>query len=586
MTRSEAGISGFIGWFRTVIGPDSRFVWTAIIYGIGISLLWLATPISVQLLINSVASTDVATPLISLSVVLFGMLALLATLMALRLHLIALLERRIFTRVVAEITLRTIHARNPFFEDEQRRDLFNRFFDMIMAEKSLPSLLIGVFAILLEGTVGLVVTSFYHPYVFAFNAVLVVVLLVIWRVWAHEAIWTAVRQSEAKHQTAHWIQSLADSSGFFKSSRHLDHAIARSEQLSATWVSRHKSHFRQYFGQSVAFLATFAIANAGFLALGGSLIIAGQLSLGQLVAAELILSGIFYGIAQITTYLPTLYEFSANLEETTRFWHVEQEERTGGDRRPTDGALAFRAVTCDGHHFDFAVGSGEQVAAVASPDARRVLTRLIKRHSDTERGLVLLGERDIADFDLYRLRAEVVVCDRADMVEMTIRDYLELAGSEGDGRARDTRARDAGQGDVGDGDPRAPEQPFFELLALVGIDRRIGSLPHGLDTMLSGSGWPLTVGETMALKLVAALIARPRLLILSPLYDLLPTGRVDAALERLRVSGTTVMQFTRRPAGLKRDGFVNIDRDAQQRFDEADDLLDAIQVEDGHVLSV
>lgn len=573
MTRSEAGVSGFIGWFRTVIGPDSRFVWTAIIYGIGISLLWLATPISVQLLINSVASTDVATPLISLSVVLFGMLALLAILMALRLHLIALLERRIFTRVVAEITLRTIHARNPFFEDEQRRDLFNRFFDMIMAEKSLPSLLIGMFAILLEGTVGLIVTSFYHPYVFAFNAVLVVILLVIWRVWAHEAIWTAVRQSEAKHQTAHWIQSLADSSGFFKSSRHLDHAIARSEELSATWVSRHKSHFRQYFGQSVAFLATFAIANAGFLALGGSLIIAGQLSLGQLVAAELILSGIFYGIAQITTYLPTLYEFSANLEETTRFWHVEQEERTGGDRRPADGALAFRSVTCDGHHFDFAVGSGEQVAAVASPDARRVLTRLIKRHSDTERGVVLLGERDIADFDLYRLRAEVVVCDRADMVEMTIRDYLELAGNE----------RDAGKSND---EPRASEQPFFELLAVVGIDRRIGTLPRGLDTMLSGSGWPLTVGETMALKLVAALIARPRLLILSPLYDLLPTGRVDAALARLRASGTTVMQFTRRPAGLKRDGFVNIDRDAQQRFDDADDLLDAIQVEDGHVLSV
>lgn len=566
MTRSEAGITGFIGWFRTVIGPDSRFVWTAIIYGIGISLLWLATPISVQLLINSVASTDVATPLISLSAVLFGMLALLATLMALRLHLIALLERRIFTRVVAEITLRTIHARNPFFEDEQRRDLFNRFFDMIMAEKSLPSLLIGVFAILLEGTVGLVVTSFYHPYVFAFNAVLVVVLLLIWRIWAHEAIWTAVRQSEAKHQTAHWIQSLADSSGFFKSSRHLDHAIARSENLSATWVSRHKSHFRQYFGQSVAFLATFAIANAGFLTLGGSLIIAGQLSLGQLVAAELILSGIFYGIAQITTYLPTLYEFAANLEETTRFWHVEQEERTGGNRRPADGALTFQSVTSSGHSFDFAVASGEHLAIVASSDTRRVLTRLIKRHNDVERGVVLLGSRDIAAFDLYRLRAEVVVCDRADMVEMTIRDYLELAANDGDGGER------------------AQEPPFFELLALVGLDRRIGTLQHGLDTMLAGSGWPLTVGETMALKLVAALIAKPRLLLMSPLYDLLPTARVDDALERLRSSNTTVLQFTRRPAGLERDGYLHIAPDEQQRFSSADALMDAMETEDGHVL--
>ena len=329
-------------------------------------------------------------------------------------------------------------------------------------------------------------------------------------------------QSEAKHRTAHWIQSLADSSGFFKSGRHLDHAIARSEGLSAEWVSRHKAHFRQYFGPSVAFLSTFAVANAGFLALGGSLIIAGQLSLGQLVAAELILSGIFYGIAQITTYLPTLYEFAANLEETTRFWDVEQEQRTGGDRRPADGALAFRSVASDGHAFDFAIPSGEQLAVVASPEARRTVTRLLKRHGDAARGMVLVGNRDVADFDLYRLRAEVIVCDRVDVVEMTIREYFELAATHGDGEEK-----------------RGEDVPsFFELLALVGIDRRIGALERGLDTTMASSGWPLTVGETMALKLVAALIARPRLLLLSPLYGLLPTARVDAALARLRPGGT------------------------------------------------
>jgi putative ABC transport system ATP-binding protein len=571
--RSEAGVAGFIGWFKTIIGPDSRFVWTAIIYGVGISLLWLATPISVQLLINSVASTDVATPLISLSLILFGLLALLGTLMALRLHLIALLERRIFTRIVAEITLRTIHARNPFFEEEQRRDLFNRYFDMIMAQKSLPSLLIGLFAILLEGTVGLVVTSFYHSYVFLFNVMLVVVLLVIWRIWAHEAIWTAVQQSEAKHRTAHWIQSLADSSGFFKSSRHIDHAIARSEYFSAHWVDRHKNHFRQYMGQSIAFLATFAVANAGFLALGGSLIISGQLSLGQLVAAELILSGIFYGIAQVTTYLPTLYEFAANLEETTRFWDVEQEQLGGSERRPTDGALTLRQVQAQGHSFDFAVAAGEQIGVVAAPDTRRALTALIKRHNSAERGLVLVGNRDIADFDLYKLRAEVIVCDRVDIVEMSIRNYLELACGNAEGDR--------------DGNTQRDESPsFLDLLTIVGLDRRIETLDRGLDTVVSTSGWPLTVGETMALQLVAAMIARPRVLLLSPLYDLLPTSRVDAALDWLRGSGTTVLQFTRRPDELNRDGFIAMGRTSQHRVDTVAALMEQLEAEGGHVLAV
>ena len=44
-------------WLKDILWPEKNYFWLAIIYGIGIALLGLATPISVQLLINSIANT-------------------------------------------------------------------------------------------------------------------------------------------------------------------------------------------------------------------------------------------------------------------------------------------------------------------------------------------------------------------------------------------------------------------------------------------------------------------------------------------------------------------------------------------------
>ena len=66
---------------------------------------------------------------------------------------------------------------------------------------------------------------------------------------------------------------------------------------------------------------------------------------------------------------------------------------------------------------------------------------------------------------------------------------------------------------------------------------------------------------------------------LSPLYDLLPPERVDAALARLR-GDTTVLQFTRRPQGLERDGALWMGATEQRRCADVDALI-AIASEGG-----
>ncbi|KAK0340917.1 hypothetical protein LTR94_028560, partial [Friedmanniomyces endolithicus] len=222
-------------------------------------------------------------PLWALSAVLLLLLLLVAGLSALRVWIMAAFERRVFARVVAEVTVRAVHAQDPFFTDAKRGDLFNRYFDLVVIQKAMPSLVIGGFTIVLQAVVGLTITSFYHPFFLAFNVVLVAAVLLVWLIWQPGAITGAVAMSHAKHNAARWLES---------------------------------------FAQTVTFLLIYAFAGAALLLLGGTLILRGQLSLGQLVAAELILSGVFYGISQLGWYLDTFYDLVASSEELSLLFAI------------------------------------------------------------------------------------------------------------------------------------------------------------------------------------------------------------------------------------------------------------------------
>jgi putative ABC transport system ATP-binding protein len=532
-----------------LLKPEAGYVWMAVVYGAAIALLGLATPISVQLLINSVANTALPAPLFVLSGLLLLLLAIAAALSAARVYFMALFERRVFGRIVAEITLRAVHARNPFFDDAQRGDLFNRFFDLMTVQRAVPHLLIGGFAIVLQSTLGLILTSFYHPFFLAFNGVLVGALLFLWLVWAGPAIRSGVRLSRAKHDTARWLKSVAGSNGFYKSSRHLDFALQRSEAVTAAYVRAHRRHFGHTFAQTLGCLTVYAVASAALLALGGWLILQGQLSIGQLVAAELVLSGVFYGISQLGSYLESFYDLVAALHELSLFYDIEQENdlaRTGAVA--ATGSLRLRDVEVEGGRLDFAVGSGEQVAVTAEAQVEQAVAALLKRSVQPRRGLVMIGGADIASFEMYRLRSEILVLDRPTLVETTIRAYLALADDQGGATTQDCLDR-------------------------LGLSERILHLPQGLDTPLSSSGWPLSTREIMALKLAAAVARPPKLLILSTLYDLVAPEHVAAALVALRQAGTTVLHFTQRPEIQAYDGYLWLCRRDQVRFADPAGLL-------------
>ncbi len=542
----QINLRDILAWVGPIIGPERNFFWLAIVYGVGISLLSLATPVSVQLLINTIASTALPAPLFTLAAVLCFLLLVSGAFYVLRTYMMELFRRRFMVRLVAEITLRTINAANPFFQDDRKSDLFNRYFEIINVQKTVPSLLIGGFTIILQGAVGFAVTSFYHPFFLAFNIIVVLLIWLIWALWSRGAMRTSVALSHEKYNAAHWLESVGASNGFYKSARHIDYALDRSESVSAAYVAAHRRHFGYFFPQVIALAVLYALASAGLLALGGWLVIQEQLSIGQLVAAELILSGVFAGIAQFGSYLDDFYDLFAAVEELALLYAIPQEPPIprGTAPLPSRGsALGFANVRFehagDPAQFNFDIPGGSRLVAQGSPGMERQLSLLLKRQFRPDKGLTTIGGVDIMALDVLELRADVQVLDRPAVVESTIAEYLRLSA------------------------PNADPAAMLEALHLVGLDDRIAMMPDGMQTMLSSNGYPLSMAKTMQLRLAAALLAGPRILVLSPLYDMVTRHRLQAVFDRLAGSRTTMLYFTNRPEDLSLDGYLWLGRESQ-----------------------
>lgn len=542
-------------YFRNILGPEVSFYWLALAYGIGISLLSLATPLSVQMLINTVANIGLTTPLVVLSLGMFALLLFAGGLNALRIHLMDIFGRRFYARIVSEMALRAVYARNAFFEDNRKGALFNRYFDIMITLKQVPNLLVGGFTIVLQTVVGFVLVSSYHPWLFVFNAVLTALILLVWAIWGRRAIRSAIELSHRKHVNAAWLESIGRSNDFFKSERHIADVLNRTDSNTRYYMEQHVTHFRHHFSQTLSFIFIYAAASAALLGLGGWLVIQGQLSLGQLVAAELVLSVVFVGISQMGIYLSYFYDVCAAVDELSLFMQIEQEQPTGPHSRlsgpPT---LSFHEVQVQGGgqsvRLDCNIPAGARVGAFsAGPAVQRLVIELLKSHSRPDTGTIELSGTDLRTLRPFEIRQEIIVIDRPSVVEGSLRNFLRLS-------ADDDNAID----------------PVSAIRA-VGLEPAVSHLPEGLDTEVASTGWPLSITETLQLALAAAIIARPRVLVLSQAFDAVPEAALLASLEIMQSQKqTTVLYFSSKLADFGFSHYLYLGSRSQRLYDDYDSM--------------
>lgn len=538
----------------SLLKPESGFFWVAIAYGVAISLMTLAVPIAVQTLINSIANIGSTRAVVILAVVLFLTLFISGIFSALRMRVMEFYERKVYARLTSQLGLKTIMAPHSFFEGRQNVSITQRYFDIMTLQKNIPSLMIDGFALVLQMLVGFTLVSFYHPALFAFNVVLLMTMYAVWKIWGRGAKRTAIELSHAKYDSAKWLHDIASAHEFFKSADHVEYAGRSTEGFINNYVKKHKAHFHYTFSQVVMFLLMYAISSAALLGIGGVLVVQGELSIGQLVAAELVMSAVFLGLSRFTQYLKLYYELYGAAEKLGGALKIPQEDlHSDSVAVPASSKLVFNKVTlaygADKCEVDVTLEPGTQYFVTSDKSwVQKQLLGYLKKYERVPAGDILLGNLSLNDYDTHELRQAVTILDRSLIIEVSIERYLKLA------------------------QPEASHADIRHALEEVEMHKVIDALPEGLQTKVSVLGAPLQPLEFLLLKLAATIIARPKLLILNQHFDAIPVELRSRLLKRLKKYEFTVLYFTNMPMSECLSGVLHMHDNAQATIYDIDEV--------------
>jgi hypothetical protein len=175
---------------------------------------------------------------------------------------------------------------------------------------------------------------------------------------------TSINESYAKFDVAAWLEEIAKCPHTFRFGRGAALALDRADSLAAAYVAARKRHFRVVWRQTLFSLLLEAVGSTVLLGLGGWLVINRQLTLGQLVAGELIVTLVLTALSKSGKYIEIFYDLQASLDKLGVLDQLPLEP-VGGERLPPSSMpmAVVAEVAVSGHGVNrLQIRPGERVA--------------------------------------------------------------------------------------------------------------------------------------------------------------------------------------------------------------------------------
>ncbi len=508
-----------------------------IVYAVAVGVLSLATPLAIQVLINWLAFGALVQPIMVLAGVLAVCLVLAVLMRSVQRYAVELVQRRIFVRTVTDLGTRLSRVRIPALDRHYGPELANRFFDVLTIQKAMSTLLVDGLTAALQAGVGLLLLAVYHPYLLVFDVIVVLLTAMALLPMLPSAQRTALEESRTKYAVAAWLEELARHPLVFKLGG-LGLAESRLEALNREYLDTRTKHFRVFFGQYIGMQSVQALVQVGLLLTCGWLVLEGELTLGQLVAAEFIVTAALNGLSKFTEKLETIYDLLAGVDKLGMLIDLPH-ERTHGvwtdDDRGGGAAISVRAL-----HFRHEHSGHDTLRGATAELAAGSRTGILGRPGSGKSTLadLLVGLREPTDGAVWRdgmplsellpdqVYAETMVLRSDGLIQGTVADNVTL------GRAQ------------------IDERHVWQALSILDLDDCTAAMPMGLQTKLSPSGAPLSETQARALLLARAVVGAPRLLVIDSLYDGLAPAARDELMSAMQCipAATTVVVLTEDPA--------------------------------------
>lgn len=478
---------------------------SVIVISVIVSGLSMIVPIAAQWLVNIVAFTRVMQPIILVSIIVLIILSATALLSLWQHIIVETIQQKLFAKVTIDCARKLPFLHRKVFEKYRGPELVNQFFDVVTVQKSLADILLYGTNIVLYSFFGMVVLAFYHPYFIVFDLLLIIGLLLSICIPYKTAIAMAREECSQKHLIGAWLEEIVHNPNLFRFSKHHRFALREADNRLVGYLRARNTHFKMLLYHLSGIYGISVLATTGLLGLGGYLVIKNQLSLGQFVAAEIILSSVVNSFKQLGILLKDYYDMVASADKVNHLVNLPLVNNEGH-------VSSFDTVkTPQSLHLDIENFGSEQAPMEALINAQahcgkplcldikhinatKVLIEFISGFPVSHSGRIKVNSMLVNHYYWYELKSSIMRLHRLEIFSGTIEDNLLLG-------------------------KHVSHQEIYGLMSLFELEESIIKLPNGLKTSISSNELVLNLTQLKKIMLIRALLSVPKLLIMDEFLD-------------------------------------------------------------------
>lgn len=294
-----------------------------------------------------------------------------------------------------------------------------------------------------------------------------------------------------------------------------------------------KYRFHSAMGLFNAVLEFFlCILSAAVIAVGGALIMKGELTIIDLVAFNLYVATFINPIRRLAATSETLASGTAGLHRFVELMRTEPALKDSPDAEElweVRGAIDIDHVSFEYrqdqavlHDVTLHIAPGETVALVGSSGGgKTTLSQLIPRFYDVTSGAIRIDGHDVRQVTQQSLRRQIGVVQQ---------DVFLFAGSVAD--------------NIRYGRPDATDEEVAEAARLAEIYEDICRMPEGFETNVGERGTMLSGGQKQRVSIARIFLKNPPVLILdeaTSALDSVTEAHIQKAFDKLSEGRTTIV---------------------------------------------
>lgn len=312
------------------------------------------------------------------------------------------------------------------------------------------------------------------------------------------------------------------------------------EQQLASYVSAGVSTNNIALVASGGVTLVSKLVTAAIMWLGASLVIDGQLTVGQLIAFNMLSGQVASPILRLAQLWNDFQQVGISMSRLGDILNSRTEVLGQKNRIPAiTGAIELDQVSFRYRPdapdvlraVHLKIQPGEVIGIVGrSGSGKSTLTKLVQRLYIPDRGRVLVDGQDIAIIDTTSLRQQIgVVLQENTLFSRSVRDNIALSN------------------------PALPIEAIIEAAKLAGAHEFICELPEGYDTLVGEHGAGLSGGQRQRIAIARALITNPRILIFDEATSALDYESEKIIQDNMRriCAGRTVLIIAHRLSAVR-----------------------------------